>query len=222
MSEYLLNKLFQKCDNIISTNLEDVNYSTEITLNCNIHGQYIKTVNQILYKNPNCPECTRIAKNKKLSDIGKTKTGEKNNFYGHKHSDETCAKIRNTLQINAEERNKKISETVKSKECQERTKQTCLEKYGVPSYVNSDKIKKSKKANIRKYIKENNVTHVVSLIKLYGNNWYNANIVKTFKYNGIRFVNNYDIDKIIHYYIQHNNRINKNAGMSYKEKEIVD
>ncbi len=51
MSEYLLNKLFQKCDTIINTNLEDVTYSTEITLNCDIHGQYVKTVNQILYKN---------------------------------------------------------------------------------------------------------------------------------------------------------------------------
>ena len=133
--------LAKRVKNIVpNIDILDVDYSTEINLKCDIHGSYIKTVTQILYKNPNCPECTRLDKNKRLSEIGKTKTGEKNSFYGHKHSEETLKKLSKPL---SEERKRKISDTVKSKECQERIKQTNLKLYGNENYRNIDKAKKT-------------------------------------------------------------------------------
>ena len=133
MSEYLANRLNSLYSDF---NYEDVEYDTVITLHCEIHGTYNKTVTQILYKNPNCPICTRINKNKRLSEIGKTKVGELNSFYGHHHTDEVRKKMSHPL---SEETKQKISNTVKSEECQNRTKQTCLKKYGVEHYTNKEK-----------------------------------------------------------------------------------
>ena len=135
MSEYLKNKIFSKCNNLISDIDDNITYDTKLILECPYHYMYYKSVKQILYKNRNCPECVRIAKNKKLSDIGKTKIGELNNFYGHTHSDETKQKLSDawTKKDNSI-RKQKISETVKSKECQDRTKNTLLERYGNSSF----------------------------------------------------------------------------------------
>lgn len=133
MSEYLANRLNSLYSNF---NYKDVEYDTIITLHCEIHGTYNKTVTQILYKNPSCPICTKINKNKRLSEIGKTKVGELNSFYGHHHTDEVCKKMSHPL---SEETKQKISNTVKSEECQNRTKQTCLKKYGVEHYTNKEK-----------------------------------------------------------------------------------
>jgi len=80
MSEYLANRIKQMFPDI---NLTDVKDNTIISLNCDIHGSYTKTVHQILYKTSKCPECSRLARNRKLSEIGKTKIGEKNNFNGN-------------------------------------------------------------------------------------------------------------------------------------------
>ena len=124
MSTYLLDRV-SKIIPKIKDEFDDISYDTLISLECEKHGNYTKSVHQILYKNSNCPECTRINKNKKLSDIGKTKIGELNNFYGHKHSGETLKKLRKPK---SEEIKQKISNTVKSKECQDRTKQTNKEK----------------------------------------------------------------------------------------------
>ena len=144
MSTYLLDRV-SKIIPKIKDEFDDISYDTLISLECEKHGNYTKSVHQILYKNSNCPECTRINKNKKLSDIGKTKIGELNNFYGHKHSEETLKKLRKPK---SEEIKQKISNTVKSKECQDRTKQTNKEKYGNENYRNVDKIRKT---NIKKF-----------------------------------------------------------------------
>jgi len=50
------------------------------------------------------------------------------------------------------DKNKRISETVKSQQCQEETKKTCLEKYGVEYSLQSQHVKdKSKITNLEKY-----------------------------------------------------------------------
>lgn len=143
MSQYLKDKVMRKCYNIISDIDDNISYDTKIILECPYHYLYYKTVTQILYKNPNCPECVRLAKNKKLSDIGKTKVGELNNFYGHTHSKETRQKLSKAWAGDTSERRRKISATVKSKECQDRTKQTLLNKYGNENYHNIDKAKQT-------------------------------------------------------------------------------
>jgi len=140
MSKLLAEKLNAK----IGTSYENVDYDTLIEQVCKIHGSYFKSTSAILYKNPNCPECTKLAKNKKLSEIGKTKIGELNSFYGHTHSEETLQKLRKPC---PEERKKKISNTIKSEKCQAQTKQTNLDKYGVSNpnkcKLVRDKIKKT-------------------------------------------------------------------------------
>lgn len=53
---------------------------------------------------------------KLMSDIGKTKTGEKNNFYGKNHSDEYKTKMSiKQKSLMTEEKRKKISEAIKRK-----------------------------------------------------------------------------------------------------------
>lgn len=213
MSTYLANRL-----NSVFPNLtyNDVTYDTPIILVCDTHGNYIKTVHQILYKSSKCPEFARINKNKKLSEIGKTKVGKLNNFYGHIHSEETKQKIRNALNINNTERNRKISNTVKSQECQQKTRQTCKERYGSEIYVNSAKMKLTKQQLLDQYAKENDCTLVTDLIPKYGDSW--RHIIDTIIYKAHAFVKNADIDKIVKY----KNSITPNAGMSHKEKDLVD
>lgn len=142
MSEYLTKRVLEKAPELITQISSSINYDTTFTFICEIHGTYTKKVKQILYKNTNCPTCTRLARNKKLSDIGKTKTGEKNSFYGKHHSKETKQKLSDawTKKDNTE-RKKKISNTVKSKECQDKTKKTNLEKYGNENYRNVKQLK---------------------------------------------------------------------------------
>lgn len=218
MSEYLKHRVIEKVDNIVSIITNDISYDDNLILTCKKHGNYNKTVKQILYKNPNCPECTRIAKSKKLSDIGKTKTGVNNNFYGRHHTAETKLKLSKAWDKNADERKRKISETVKSDECQKKLRQTKLEKYGSATYVNSKQMRKTKLADIARYENENQVTNVLELVKLYKGGWINAGIVNIIKYKGVCFISNKDIPKIINY----SKSITPKSGMSHKEKDIVD
>jgi len=168
MSKLLAEKLNAK----IGTSYENVDYDTLIEQVCKIHGSYFKSTSAILYKNSNCPECTRLAKNKKLSEIGKTKIGELNSFYGHTHSKETKQKLSNAWNGDNTERKRKISNTVKSERCQAQTKQTNLNKYGVDNpnkcKLVRDKIKKtcneryggqgSQSALIKQRMQETNIT----------------------------------------------------------------
>ena len=209
-------KLAQILNNKIGTNYDNIDYSDSISLNCSIHGNYFKTVKQILYKNPNCPECTRLAKNKKLSEIGKTKVGKLNSFYGRKHSEETRQKLRDAWKGDTSERRHKISETVKSEECQSRTRQTRKQRYGSEIYVNSSKMNATKKNLIQKYAEENDCTLVTDLIPEYGGNW--RRVVDVIIYKAHAFVKNSDLDKIINY----KNSITPNSGTSHKEKDLVD
>ncbi len=210
MSEYLANRLKLLFPNII---VSDVTYNTLIELNCDIHGSYTKSVSQILYKNPNCPECTRVCKNKKLSEIGKTKIGSKNSFYGHKHSEETLNKLRHPL---SELTKHKISDTVKSEQCQSKIKHTKILKYGNANYVNSSKMRQTKLNDINEFKIANEVTEYKELVKKYGN--IKLKDINTIIYKNVLFVYNKDINKII----DQSNYINPNAGISYKEKELVN
>jgi len=189
MSTYLANRLNSIFPNLTYNNVE---YDTPIPLACDIHGNYVKTVHQILYKNSKCPECVRLNKNKKLSEIGKTKVGKLNNFYGHRHTDETRKKLSHPL---SNETKQKISNTVKSQECQQRTRQTCKERYGSEIYVNADKMKLTKQQLLYQYAKENDCTLVTDLIPEYGDNW--RHIVDITIYKAHAFVKNSDIDKIV-------------------------
>ncbi len=214
MSTYLATKL-----NAIYPDIkyDNVDYDTIISLTCNLHGTYTKTVRSILYKNSQCPECTRISKNKKLSEIGKTKVGELNNFYGHTHSKETRQKLSKAWTGDTSERRRKISTTVKSKECQQRTRQTRKERYGSEIYVNPAKMKSTKQNLLQKYAEDNNCTLVTDLIPEYGDSWRQAKIVNIIIYKAHAFVKNSDIDTIIKY----KNSITPGSGMSHKEKELV-
>lgn len=147
MSKKLLNILMQKFPQYAY--LDDVDYNTSLDMHCGVHGTYKKTVRQLLYKNPNCPICTRLERNRKLSEIGKTKIGSLNNFFGKHHSEETLQKLRRPCN----DRTKvKISNTVRSKECQERIKNTCLQKYGVEHYSKTvEYVKKFKATNLQKF-----------------------------------------------------------------------
>lgn len=213
MSKYLANRL-----NSVFPNLtyNDVEYDTPITLVCDIHGNYVKTVHQILYKSSKCPECVRLNRNKKLSEIGKTKVGKLNSFYGHTHSEETRQKLSDAWKGDTTERKRKISNTVKSQECQQRTRQTCKERYGSDIYVNSAKMKLTKQQLLDQYAKENDCTLVTDLIPEYGDSW--RHIVDITIYKAHAFVKNSDIDKIVKY----KSAITPNAGMSHKEKDLVD
>lgn len=211
MSKILTDKLNSK----LNSSYSDVDYSTLITQICDIHGVYQKTVRTILYKNASCPECTKIAKNKKLSEIGKTKVGHLNNFYGHTHSEETKQKFRKP---HTDVQKQKISNKVKSAECQKRIKQTKLNKYGNINYVNPDKMTKTKQKLLHQYEIDNNCTLLVSLIDKYGSKWRNANIVDTIIYKAYAFVKNEDIQKIIEY----TSKITPHSGMSHKEKDLVN
>lgn len=219
MSEYLKNKVLEKCNNIISNVDNNATYDTNIILNCNIHGNYIKTVKQILYKNPKCPECVRLIKNKKLSDIGKTKVGELNNFYGRKHSKETKQKLSDAWNGDTSERRKKISNTVKSKEYQEKLKRSKQLTYGDANYVNSKKMRKTKLEDLHTFEIKNNVTKITTIIDLYGYKWQNLKNIEIVKYKGVNFIHNYDIDKIKKY--SKDVLIVPKSGMSLIEKDLV-
>lgn len=211
MSTYLANRLNSVFPN---RTYNDVEYDTLITLVCDTHGNYVKTVHQILYKSSKCPECVRLNKNKKLSTIGKTKVGKLNNFYGHHHTDKTRKKLSHPL---SNETKQKISNTVKSQECQQRIRQTCKERYGSEIYVNADKMKLTKQQILYQYAKENYCTLVTDLIPEYGDSWRHIVDITTI-YKAHAFVKNSDIDKIIKY----RSSITPNAGMSRKEKDLVD
>ena len=213
MSEYLAKRLNSIYPDF---NYVDIEYNTIITLQCNLHGTYNKTVRQILYKSNKCPECVRLNRNKKLSEIGKTKVGKLNNFYGHTHSKETKQKLSNAWNGDNTERKRKISNTVKSQECQQRIRQTCKERYGSEIYVNSTKMKLTKQQLLYKYAKENDCTLVTDLIPEYGDSW--RHIVDITIYKAHAFVKNSDIDKIVKY----KSSITPKAGMSHKEKDLVD
>lgn len=141
MSKYLAERIKIIIPNFLK---DDVSYSDIVRLNCDIHGEYELTVRQILYKTHVCPECRRLAKNKKLSDIGKTKVGNLNNFYGHTHSTKTRQKLSDAWKTDdAVIRKQKISNTVKSDKCQQQIKQTKLERYGDENYNNREKFKQT-------------------------------------------------------------------------------
>ena len=143
MSVYLTERVKNKLPNI-QLDVNSVENDTVLTLNCLIHGDYTKTVHQILYKNANCPKCVRIQKNKKLSEIGKTKVGELNSFYGHTHSEETIKKLSEAWTKNDNtERKAKISQTIKSEECQNKRRKTLLKQYGDENYNNREQARQT-------------------------------------------------------------------------------
>ena len=73
---------------------------------------------------------------------------------------------------------------------------------------------------VSQFEKEHNCTNIVKLRELYGQGWYKANIIdnyiETIIGSKMLFVNNSDIDKIIHYY----NNCKLNKGKSKSEKHI--
>ena len=209
-------KLAQILNNKIGTNYNNIDYSDSISLNCSIHGNYFKTVKQILYKNPNCPECTRLSKNKKLSEIGKTKVGELNSFYGHKHSKENIERWKQKrLSDNTKE---KISNTVKSKECQAKTKSTNLSKYGDPNYVNAQQMRQTKLKLLEDYKDKYNMIEVKTVFEMFPNTKIDLSLVDTIIYKHICFIHKEDIPILL----EKSNIIKKHAGMSKKEKDIVN
>ena len=100
----------------------------------------------------------------------------------------------------------------------DKVKQTKLDKYKDENYNNSTKMRKTKVSKISTYMKENNCLLVSDLVDIYGSGWRNANIVNIIIYNDVAFVKCSDLDKIIKYAT----KINPNAGISHKEKELVD
>ena len=103
MSEYLKNRVKEKIGIDIDAS---ANLDTEIIRTCEIHGEYVKTVLQLLHKNPNCPKCSRLAANKKRSEAGKTKVGALNSFYGRHHTEESKKKMsKSQLDIYIPEKN---------------------------------------------------------------------------------------------------------------------
>ena len=190
MSEYLKNRVKEKIgiDIDASSNLD-----TEITRTCEIHGDYVKTVLQLLHKNPNCPKCSRLATNKKLSEIGKTKVGELNSFYGRRHTEESKKRMsKSQLEILTPERREKISKATKEAMQRpdvkenirksmpiriENIKKSMIKKYGVFPYTKSEEYKQTM-SNIWKNRTEEEINDIVrktkdTKFKRYGNENYN-------------------------------------------------
>lgn len=134
--------------------------------------------------------------------------------YGSDKRKETCLKRYGTENpAKNKEIRQKISNTVKSEECQERTKATCRQRYG-SDYVNqSDIIKNSfkhvtnsKKGHATRNIeseqfeKENNCIHIGKLIQRYGQGWLSIkNTLHILKHKGYTYIDNNDIIHIQNY-----------------------
>ena len=190
MSEYLKNRVKEKIGIDIDAS---ANLDTEITRICELHGEYIKTVKQLLHKNPNCPKCSRLATNKKLSEIGKTKVGVLNSFYGKHHTEESKKKMsKSQLEILTPERREKISKATKEAMQRpdvkenirksmpiriENIKKSMIEKYGVFPYTKSEEYKQAM-SNIWKNRTEEEINDIVrktkdTKFKRYGDENYN-------------------------------------------------
>ena len=190
MSEYLKNRVKEKIGIDIDAS---ANLDTEITRTCEIHGDYVKTVLQLLHKNPNCPKCSRLATNKKLSEIGKTKVGELNSFYGRHHTKESREKMsKSQLEISTPERREKISKATKEAMQRpdvkenirksipiriENIKKSMIERYGVFPYTKSEEYKQTM-SRIWKNRTDKEINDIVkktkdTKFKRYGNENYN-------------------------------------------------
>lgn len=194
MSEYLKNRVKEKIGIDIDAS---ANLDTEIIRTCEIHGEYVKTVLQLLHKNPNCPKCSRLAANKKRSEAGKTKVGALNSFYGRHHTEESKKKMsKSQLEILTPERREKISKATKEAMQRpdvkenirksmpiriENIKKTMIEKYGVFPYTKSEEYRQMM-SNICKNRTEEEINDIVrktkdTKFKRYGDENYN-NFVK--------------------------------------------
>lgn len=103
----IYSRILKKCEpyGIDCSKVEIHDMHSPITLICKIHGEYTKTPHLVLYKSCRCPECSRLERNRKLSEIGKTKVGELNSFYGRHHTEKTKEKLR-SRKISEEEKEK--------------------------------------------------------------------------------------------------------------------
>lgn len=114
----------------------------------------------------------------------------------------------------------KISKSVKSKECQDKTKQTNIQRYNCERYINVEKMKQTKiekygndyakleiqnihkirQAKSERFEKENNCTRIGKLIEKYGQGWLSIkDQLNTINLHGYTYIHNEDIYKIKEY-----------------------
>lgn len=109
-----------------------------------------------------CKSCL----NNENSERCKQRTGERNSFYGKKHTQASIDKIIATRPM-ASEKGKETSllrygtnRPAQSKEIKDKTKRTCLEKYGSDSFLGSDEGQRKKEQGLIDKYGVNNPCHI--------------------------------------------------------------
>ena len=125
-----------------------------------------------------CKKCLSVEN----SDRGKKRTGNKNSFYGKKHTTEAISRIKETREV-ASEKGKETSlarygteRPAQSDEIKQKTAETCLIKFGAASFLGSERGKQKKKEGLMSkhgvtnpcFITESNIKKKQTILDRYG------------------------------------------------------